>query len=103
MLRDMWNFRRDFLDTARAHHGLSKLITSPWNARRVRKGQLMKPAIKKGAAGRTMRVATPFTGAAACATAFAPTRHIDSMLGIQRNFECEKRPVLPYDRRMWWK
>jgi len=49
------------------------LIASPWNARRIRKGYLMKPAIKKSAVGRTMRVATLFTGAAACATAFAPT------------------------------
>jgi hypothetical protein len=32
----------------------------------------MKPGIKKVASGKTMRVATLFTGAAACAAAFAP-------------------------------
>jgi hypothetical protein len=39
---------------------------------RVRKEQLMKPAIKKALSGKTMRVATVFTGAAACAAAFTP-------------------------------
>jgi hypothetical protein len=32
----------------------------------------MKPTVKKAASGRTMRVATVFTGAAACAAAFTP-------------------------------
>lgn len=36
---------------------------------------LMKPGIKKVASGKTMRVATVFTGAAACAAAFAPAAH----------------------------
>ena len=35
----------------------------------------MKPEIKKAASGKTMRVATLFTGAAACAAAFAPAAH----------------------------
>jgi hypothetical protein len=35
----------------------------------------MKPSIKKVASGKTMRVATVFTGAAACAAAFAPAAH----------------------------
>jgi hypothetical protein len=37
---------------------------------RVRKGQLMRPGINRTAVRKTMRVATVFTGAAACATAF---------------------------------
>lgn len=32
----------------------------------------MKPSIKKAISGKTMRVATTFTGAAACAVAFGP-------------------------------
>jgi hypothetical protein len=35
----------------------------------------MKSGIKKAASGKTMRVATLFTGAAACAAAFAPAAH----------------------------
>lgn len=35
----------------------------------------MKPGIKKVASGKTKRVATVFTGAAACAAAFAPAAH----------------------------
>jgi hypothetical protein len=39
------------------------------------KGRLMKPGIKKIASGKTKRVATVFTGAAACAAAFVPAAH----------------------------
>jgi hypothetical protein len=38
----------------------------------------MKPRIKKAALGKTMRVATAFTGAAAFAAAFAPGAHADT-------------------------
>jgi hypothetical protein len=39
----------------------------------ARNGHFMEPSIKKAGSGKTVRVATTFTGAAACAFAFAPT------------------------------
>jgi len=43
--------------------------------RRVRKGNSVKPGMRKVASVKTMRVATVFTGAVACAAAFAPAAH----------------------------
>lgn len=45
---------------------------SPCKCMARQKGERVKPGVKKAALGKTMRVATVFTGAAACAAAFAP-------------------------------
>jgi hypothetical protein len=56
----------------------------------------MKSVIKKAASSKTMRVATTFTGAAACAVAFAPTAMADThTAAVQAQPNHAERSTMP--------